>query len=67
MYTEVYAMTPQQKRRLLAAIAKMHAGISERNKVISEIYAEGVSLRDIAEVVEMSAMGIQKIVKKGIG
>lgn len=58
-------MTPQQRQRIQTAIAKMNAGITERNRVIADIYSEGnATLAEIADAAGMTAMGIQKIIKK---
>lgn len=59
-----YRMTDDQYARLSAAFQQARDAIDRRTKVVSELHAEGVSLRAIAEAVGMTHPGIRKMLTK---
>jgi hypothetical protein len=54
-------LTTEQKRQLRRAAEKAEAARAERDRLIREFRAAGVSLAAIAEQVGLTAMGVSKI------
>lgn len=59
------ALTPQRKRELETAGRRARAAVEARNQAITAARADGASLREIAEAVGLSHMGVRKVLGEG--
>jgi hypothetical protein len=57
-------LTTEQKRQLRRAAEKAKAARAERDRLIRDFRAAGVSLAAIAECVGLTAMGVSKIANR---
>ena len=58
------AVRPEMLRRLRRLGRKLDEATVERNRAIVEAHSDGLSLRDIADLVGISYSGVDKIIRR---